>query len=227
METLLRELEKKMKTEGATKANLREFWKLVNHAKLEKQVSDDTLDRINRLRGVLFNEFYPSLLSLRQGLALAAAATLLGAALIWYSLRYDKLLFFLIGVALVMVGTHPLGHWIAGKLVRVNYEYFYLDGPAKFEPCLKIHYVDYLKSSFNSRIIVHACGALTTVLTALILLLATITTEAVLIRGVAVAIFALVIITEVVSWAGFTAGDMKRARNERNLKRVYMKREKH
>lgn len=227
MEDTLRELEQKIETEGATEANLREFWKLVNRAKLEKQLSQDALDRIVKLRDTLFNKLYPPLFSLKRGLALTAVATLVGAVLIWYALQSDQLLFFLIGSAFLMVGTHPWGHWIAGKWVGVNHEYFYLDGPARYEPCLKIDYRTYLKASFDSRVIVHASGALATVLTALTLLFAALTTESVWIRSIAVAIFIVVIITEIVSWVGIATGDLKRAGKERNLKRVYMKREKH
>jgi len=227
MEDMLRELEQKIETEGATEANLREFWKLVNRAKLEKQLSEDTLDRIVGIRDTVFNNLYPPLFSMRQGLVLTAIATLIGAVLVWYALQFNQLLFFLVGSALLMVGTHPWGHWFAGKLVGVHYEYFYLDGPARFEPCLKIDYKSYLKASFDTRLIVHASGALTTVLTALTLLFAALATESVWIRSIAVTIFIVVIITETISWTGIATGDLNRARKERSLKRVFMKREKH
>jgi len=226
MEDMLIELEQKIETEGATEANLRQFWKLVNRAKLESQISEDALDRIVRVRDTLFNKLYPPLFSLRQGLALTVIAALVGAALVWYALQFDQLLFFLMGSAFLMVGTHPWGHWVAGKFVRVGYEYFYLNGPAKVEPCLKIHFRPYLKASFDSRVIVHASGAFATVLTALTLLLAAITTESVWIFGTAAAIFIVVIITEIISWIGIAAGDLKRARKEKRLKRIHTKRAK-
>jgi len=219
MEDMLRELEQKIETEGATKASLRQFWKLADRAKMKKQISQDDLDRIVRLRDTLFGKFYPPFLTLRQGLALTAVATLVGAVLIWYGLQSDQLLLFLTGSAFLMVGTHPWGHWMAGKSVGVNFEYFYLDGPAKFEPCLKIDYKNYLKASFNSRMIVHASGALVTVLTAVTLLLVALTTGGLWMRSIALAIFIVVVITEIVSWAGIASGDLKRVRREVILKK--------
>lgn len=219
MENMLRKLEQNVKTKGATEANLREFWKLVNRAKLEKQISEETLNRIVTLRDTLFNELYPPFFSLRQGLGLTAVATFVGAVLIWYALQLDQLLFFLIGSVFLMVGTHPWGHWIAGKFVRVNYEYFYLDGPAKFELSLKINYPNYLKASFNSRMTVHASGALTTILTSLMLLFVSLTTHSIWIRFMSVVIFIVIMVTEIISWSGITSGDLKRARKERSLKR--------
>jgi len=219
MERKLRELEQRMEAEGPTTVQLREFWELVNRAKLEQQLSKDSLNRIVRLRDTLFNKFYPPLFSLRKGLGLTAVAMLVGAVLIWYALQSDQLLFFLIGSAFLMVGTHPWGHWMAGKWVGVNYEYFYLDGPTRFEPCLKIDYRTYLKGSFDSRVLVHASGASATIVTALAILIAAFAAESLTVKGIAVLIFVMVIITEILAWAGLAAGDLRRARKELILKK--------
>lgn len=93
----------------------------------------------------------------------------------------------------------------------------------KILPCLKIDYRDYPKVSFDSRMIVHTSGASTTVLTSLALLVAFLTTSSLEIVGIAVAIVVAVIITEVVSFAGIAARDLKRARRGGKLKRLYMK----
>jgi hypothetical protein len=226
MQDALQQLERKVQVEGATEENLRAFWRVVNRIKLERRVTDDVLERIVRLRDRVFEEKYPRFLSLRQGLTLAAVGTLFGAVLIWYALQSINAPVFLVASLLMLIGTHPWGHWIAGKIVGVNYEYFYLDGPLKIQPCLKIDYRDYLKASFDSRVIVHASGALATVLTALALPIVALTTGSLQIIVIAAVVIALVIATEAVSFMGFAAGDLKRARRERNLKELYMKQKK-
>lgn len=225
MQDALRQLERKVQVEEATKENLRAFWRVVNRIKLQRQVVEDVFERIIRLRDKLFEEKYPRFLSLWQGLTLTAVGTLFGAILVWYALQSINALVFLVASLLMLIGTHSWGHWIAGKLVGVNYEYFYLNGPLKIQLCLKIDYRDYLKVSFDSRMIVHASGASTTVLTALALLTVSLTTGSLKIIGIAAVIVVAVVITEAVSFAGIAAGDLRRARRERKLKKLYMKRE--
>lgn len=220
MESVVEKLEQKVKSEGVTEANLREFWKLVNRVKLEEQIPERILNRIIILRDEFFRELCPPLFSLRKGLALTATAMFAGAVLIWNALQSSQPLFFLTGSALMLVGTHPWGHWVAGKIVGVSYEYFYLDGPAKLEPSLKIGYRSYLKANFDSRIVVHASGALTTALTALLLLVSASAINAFLIQSIAIVIFSTVIVTEIISWSGMATGDLRRARREKTLKSI-------
>jgi hypothetical protein len=227
MKEALEQLERKVETEGVTDANLKAFWRLVTQAKLQKQMSDDEFKRIIELRDKLFEKKYPRFLSLWQGLTLTAISVIIGGFLVWYALQSSNMFFFLVASFLILTGTHPWGHWIAGKLVRVNYEYFFLNGPARFEPCLKIDYRDYLKASFDSRIIVHGSGALATVLTALTLLMASFSVDSFEIRSLGVLVFAVVIMTEVFALFGFASGDLKRVRRERKLKRLYNKRKWH
>ncbi len=220
MESTVGKLEQKVKSEGLTEANLRKFWKLVNRAKLEEHLTENILDRIEMLHDVFFREFYPPLFSLRKGLALTAVAMLAGTLLIGNALQSSQPILFLAGSALVLLGTHPWGHWVVGKCVGVSYEYFYLNGPAKLEPSLKIHYRSYLKASFDSRMVVHASGALTTALTALLLLVSALTIQDLWIQSIATVIFFAVIVTEIISWSGMATGDLRRARREKTLKNI-------
>lgn len=223
MKTLLETLERKIADEGVTDENLRAFWKLVTQAKLQEQMSDEEFKRIIDLRDKIFEKKYPRFLSLRQGLTITALSAVLGAFLALYALRLDSAFVFLVASFLMLSGTHPWGHWAAGKLVGVNYEYFYLNGPARFEPCLKIDYRDYLKASFDSRILVHASGALATVLTALALLIMSLSVDNFEIRSLGILIFFVVALTELIAFAGFASGDLKRVRRERNLKKLYIR----
>ncbi len=224
MKKALEQLERKVEAEGVTDANLKAFWRLVTRAKMQKEISDDELKRIIELRDKIFEKKYPRFLSLWQGLALTGIGAISGAFLVLYALQSVNVFVFLVASLLLLAGMHPWGHWIAGKLVGVNYEYFYLNGPAKFQPCLKIDYRDYLKVSFDSRMIVHASGALATLLGAFVLLIAAFMTNSFEIRGIATVAVVVVIATGAVSFAGLASGDLKRARREGRLKKLYLKR---
>lgn len=223
MKKALEQLERKVETEGATDANLKAFWRVVTLAKKQKQITDDELKRIIELRDKIFEKKYPPFLSLEQGLTLTAISAIFGTFLVLYALQSVNIFVFLVASLLLLAGTHPWGHWIAGKLVGVSYEYFYLDGPAKFEPCLKINYRNYLRVSFDSRMIVHASGALATVLTAFVLLITAFTINSFEIRGISTVVIVLVVATEAVSFAGFATGDLKRARREGRSKKLSMR----
>ncbi len=223
MKEALEQLEKKIEKEGMTDANLKAFWRLVTKAKMQKQLSDEELKQIIELRDAVFEKKYPRFLSLPQGLVLNAISAVFGAFIVSYALQSGNIFVFLFGSFLLLAGTHPWGHWIAGKLVGVNYEYFYLNGPAKFEPCLKIDYRNYLKASFDSRMAIHGSGAFATVLIAIVLLITSFTINSFMIRGISTVVVVLVVATEAVSFAGFATGDLKRARREGRLKRLYLR----
>ncbi len=160
-----------------------------------------------------------------QGLVLNALSVVFGVVLVSYAYQSANVFVFLVGSFLLLAGTHPWGHWIAGKLVGVNFEFFYLDGPAKYQPSLKIDYRDYLKVGFDSRMFIHVSGALATVLTASILLMISFSVHSFEIRNIGVLIVAVVVVTEVMGFAGFASGDLKRVRRERKLKSLTLGRD--
>ncbi len=68
--------------------------------------------------------------------------------------------------------------------------------------------------------VVHASGALTTALTALLLLVSALTIQDLWIQSIATVIFFAVIVTEIISWSGMATGDLRRARREKTLKNI-------
>lgn len=55
--------------------------------------------------------------------------------------------------------VHDLGHWLVGRAVGIRFTDYYLDGPLRIQPGLKIDYATYLRASPGQRAAMHAAGA--------------------------------------------------------------------
>jgi hypothetical protein len=58
------------------------------------------------------------------------------------------------------VTVHDLGHWLVGRLGRIRFLAYFLDGPFRIQPGLKIDYESYLRASPGDRAAMHAAGAI-------------------------------------------------------------------
>lgn len=73
---------------------------------------------------------------------------------------------FLSGVLLVAaaeglaVSVHELAHYVVGRMSRIGFHAYFIGGPLKITPGLKIDYETYLKATPGSRATMHAAGAL-------------------------------------------------------------------
>jgi hypothetical protein len=54
---------------------------------------------------------------------------------------------------------HDLAHWAVGRLGGIRFIGYYLDGPLRIQPGLKIEYASYLRASPLARAWMHAAGA--------------------------------------------------------------------
>ncbi|HEX5417133.1 MAG TPA: hypothetical protein VFZ25_15825 [Chloroflexota bacterium] len=99
------------------------------------------------------------------GAALLATGTALGIGLT--ALSFDvspkwRGLTLLAGVGALLGSTHGLTHFLVGKLQGMSFVGWYLNGPIKVEPTLKIDQASYLKTPPEQRAWMHASGALVT-----------------------------------------------------------------
>jgi hypothetical protein len=68
-----------------------------------------------------------------------------------------------VGAAAGLAGSvHGPAHWVAGRLAGIRFLAYYLDGPLRIQPGLKVEYASYLRASPRGRAIMHAAGALAT-----------------------------------------------------------------
>lgn len=71
-------------------------------------------------------------------------------------------LLIIIAQTLVIVGLHPLSHIMAGWFMGIRFLGFYLNGPLKIEPGVKVDYETFLLRSPGERALFFAAGVLGT-----------------------------------------------------------------
>ncbi len=111
-----------------------------------------------------------------------------------------------------MTTLHPLSHYFTGSLCGIRFTHYYLNGPAKIEPTLRIDYSSYLKAPAKQRALMHLSGVIGTVAAPLIAALFAIykgAYGAVFNLGI---IFLLLIIFELLT--SMKIGDLMKAKRE-------------
>ncbi len=115
--------------------------------------------------------------------------------------------------ALILLATlHPLSHYVTGSLFGIRFTHFYLDGPARFEPTLRIDYASYLRVSPAKRALMHASGAIGTVIAPLIVAFIALSKGAGSAAFYLFIFFLLMIVFELLT--STRSGDLMRARRE-------------
>jgi hypothetical protein len=141
------------------------FWRAVAAVKREPAWIDRYADRIGTIDRLAFQRaVWPRLplaagslglgLGAALGLALAAAARRLEGG------RRDLAL--LAGAGLLLGTTHDLGHLVVGRSLGIQFTEWFLDGPTRIQPGLKMDYATYLRCPASARAWMHAAGALAT-----------------------------------------------------------------
>lgn len=148
------------------------FWKLVDQVKLEPRLAHHWADVVGRIDREAFEARVRPRFPVWFGNTLLLAGTVVLAALVPVGLAlaegFDEprpgwggLLILLAGGGLT--GTvHAPAHWVAGRLAGIRFLGYFLDGPLRIQPGLKIDYASYLRATPRSRALMHAAGALAT-----------------------------------------------------------------
>ncbi|MBU4374420.1 MAG: hypothetical protein KJ714_08315 [Euryarchaeota archaeon] len=111
-----------------------------------------------------------------------------------------------------MTTLHPLSHYIIGSLLGIRFTHYYLNGPAKIEPTLKIDYFSYLKAPGKKRALMHVSGVVGTVAAPLIIALIALDKGAGSAASNLFIIFLLLVVFELLT--STKIGDLMRARRE-------------
>ncbi len=152
---------KKLETEYSGK----DFRAVVDTVKKERISDNELLTQIENVSHRRFVDKVSFTLSIPAGNLLACFVTV--AALILAFVTGSNLLLYM--CALILLATlHPLSHYVTGSLLGIRFTHFYLDGPARFEPTLRIDYASYLRASPAKRATMHASGVIGTVIAPLI-----------------------------------------------------------
>lgn len=145
--------------------NGKEFWNIVNHIKEHKINNDLLLEQISRIRQKRFEEIYSFTFNIFLGNLLWLIITLVA---IVFTILINTDLVFYVSALILMITLHPLSHYIAGRSLGIGFTHYYLNGPAKVEPTLKIDYFSYLKASGRKRAVMHVSGVIGTVFAPLV-----------------------------------------------------------
>lgn len=186
----------------------RDFKTLLHRVKKDRINDDDLLEQIENVSVKRFREKVSFTLSVASGNALAIIATVAAVVL---AFQKGELMVY-ISALILMTSLHPLSHYLAGNLLGIRFTHYYLDGPARFEPTLRIDYSSYLKASPERRALMHASGVVGTVAAPLIVALMALNKGA---DGAAFNLFILFLLLVVFELLTSTkSGDLMRAKRE-------------
>ena len=156
-------------------------------------------------------------INLWLGHAAEISAMLLGVALIWlgfaHSSELTRSLSLVIASVILSMSIHPLAHYAVGRFCGINFLYYFLNGPAKIEPTLKIDYASYLKAHPRKRAAMHLAGPIATISATLIcLVLGLVASILQWAKILLVLYFLFILATDV--FLSPKAGDIKRVKRE-------------
>lgn len=188
--------------------NNRDFWALLHRVKKDRINDDELLEQIESISVKRFGEKVSFTLNVAFGNALAIIATI--AAIVLAFQEGEWMLY--IGALILMTSLHPLSHYLTGSLLGIRFTHYYLNGPAKIEPTLRIDYSSYLKAPPERRALMHASGVVGTVAAPLVAMLIAFNRGA---GGAAFGLFVLFLLLVVFELLTSTkTGDLMRAKRE-------------
>jgi len=156
------------------KEEKKKFFQVVDFIKIHEIKDEEILGKISELRYNMAKTWRPNQYSIRSGLILWTALVVFGGFLIystfwiwanliglgiWMNILYVIVL--ILGWLSINIGIHNLGHYIAGKLVGINFHGWVIR-EAVFQWALVIEYKSYLKVTFRKRQILHLSGPICT-----------------------------------------------------------------
>jgi hypothetical protein len=148
------------------------FWPLVNRIKVEPALSHHWAEVVGRIDRKAYEARVRPRLPLWFGNTLLLVATAVWAAVVPVALAIARRSAtpepFISGLLVVAAAgglsasVHDLAHFVVGRIGGIRFHSYFIGGPLKLTPGLKIDYEAYLKASPGNRATMHAAGALAT-----------------------------------------------------------------
>lgn len=189
--------------------NKKDFLDIVNQVKKEKINDDELLEKIAKISQGRFKERVSFTFSVLAGNLLWIIITAVGIIL---PFQVNSSPVFYISALVLMTTLHPLSHYLAGSLLGIRFTHYYLNGPARIEPTLKIDYFSYLKTNGKKRAVMHVSGVLGTVLAPLIVAIIAVAMDANEVAFNLFILFILLVFFELLT--STKIGDLMRAKRE-------------
>ncbi|MBI3979491.1 MAG: hypothetical protein HY331_15015 [Chloroflexi bacterium] len=152
---------------GSGRVDLRRlgFWKAVEAVKRRPDWIERYADRIAEIDRRAFERAVRPTIPPDAGtaaLGLGTAAGLLLVAATYYVPVQWKGIALLAGTGALLMTTHGLAHYVVGRALGMRFTHWYVDGPTRLQPGLKVDYASYLRTPARARAWMHAAGALVT-----------------------------------------------------------------
>jgi hypothetical protein len=148
-----------------TRYSGKDFWSIANQAKKDRIKDDELLAQIEHVSRQKFMERVSFTLGVPAGNVLECVITI--TALVLAFMPGPNWMLYI--SALILLATlHPLSHYATGSLFGIRFTHYYLNGPARIEPTLRIDYFSYLKAPGKRRALMHASGVVGTLAAPLI-----------------------------------------------------------
>jgi len=189
--------------------NGKEFLSIVNKIKKDKINDDELLTQIENLSRKRFEGKVSLTLGLFTGNLLEIIATI-AAIVLAFRVNTDWVLY--LCVLILMATLHPLSHYLTGRLFGIRFTHYYLNGPARIEPTLRINYFSYLKAKGVKRALMHVSGVIGTLAAPLIVALIALDKGALGVAMNLMYFFLLLIVFELLT--STKIGDLMKAKRE-------------
>ncbi len=194
-----------LKTDYSVKV-FREVVEIIKRERINDDMMLQDLEELSRKR---FSERVRFTLGVPLGNMLEGAATI---TVIFMVFLIDSEWMLYISALALMATLHPLAHYLTGALSGIRFTHYYLNGPAKVEPTLRIDQISYLKASGKQRALMHLSGVLGTVAAPLIAAIIAVNKGANAVAFNLLILFLLLIIFELLT--STKIGDLMKAKRE-------------
>ena len=150
--------------EGDTDLSRLGFWRLVRRLKADRMLSAHWAEVVGRIDRKAFERRVRPRFPVWLGNAALLFGTLVGAGAMAYATLCDNRpvsgALLVASGGILSVTTHDLAHWAAGRRSGIRFLCYFLDGPFRVQPGLKIDYATYLRAEPGARAFMHASGAI-------------------------------------------------------------------
>ncbi len=148
-----------------TRYDGKDFRAIVNQVKKDRINDDEIFLQIENISRKRFREKVAFTASVPLGNMLESVITI---AALFLAFQVSSEWMFYAATLVLMTTLHPLAHYVTGSTFGIRFTHYYLNGPARIEPTLRIDYSSYLKASGRKRALMHASGVIGTVMAPLV-----------------------------------------------------------
>lgn len=145
------------------------FWRLVRQIKRDPALSQHWAEEVGRIDRAAFERWVRPRFPVWFGNAvlLVGSAVLVAFIPVGVALARDSSspepplpgLMLLVAAVGLATTLHDPAHWLVGRLAGIRFDWYFLDGPFRIQPGIKVDYASYLRASPAARAWMHAAGA--------------------------------------------------------------------